>query len=185
MPSYWSVRLRRGCPAAKYSTLLRTCTSNILLFVDEMSNSGFQCALTARYFLCPVAATATCNNVRCGRQRTCLTELETNKPRCSMCQFNCKTLRVKLEGPVCGSDNRTYSTWCHMMQQSCNTGVVIETIHDGACEGKNKKGFETVMFDSLGLNKHHTDGRECLDGFVIRQCQIFVCLQTAQLVSMN
>ncbi|GAB6019973.1 hypothetical protein CHUAL_001500 [Chamberlinius hualienensis] len=84
-------------------------------------------------------AQATCENVKCGKRRKCLTNPSDNIPRCSSCrQFDCRTSRIKLEGPVCGSDNLTYPTWCHMMQQSCRSGIVIETKHNGACEGRKQ-----------------------------------------------
>lgn len=36
-------------------------------------------------------------------------------------------------GPICGANNRTYLSWCHMRKDACATGYVIDTRHSGAC----------------------------------------------------
>lgn len=36
-------------------------------------------------------------------------------------------------GPICGSDNHTYPSWCHMQRESCDTGYVIDTAFPGRC----------------------------------------------------
>ncbi|KAE8746344.1 hypothetical protein FOCC_FOCC007016 [Frankliniella occidentalis] len=36
-------------------------------------------------------------------------------------------------GPLCGSNNRTYLSWCHMRKDACATGYVIDTKHSGVC----------------------------------------------------
>ncbi|KAG1677522.1 Follistatin [Nymphon striatum] len=73
---------------------------------------------------------ATCVSIKCGRGQRCLTELNTLKPRCTQCRFDCKRWG---RDPVCASDNRTYSNWCQMMKRSCQTGIVIEPTKDGPC----------------------------------------------------
>lgn len=38
---------------------------------------------------------------------------------------------------LCASNNHTYTSWCHMMQDACATGEVIETRHAGQCVQQN------------------------------------------------
>jgi hypothetical protein len=37
-------------------------------------------------------------------------------------------------GPICGTNNRTYHSWCHMLKDACATGFVIETKFSGSCD---------------------------------------------------
>lgn len=34
---------------------------------------------------------------------------------------------------VCGKNNITYHSWCHLMKDSCNTGFFIDIKHEGPC----------------------------------------------------
>jgi hypothetical protein len=34
---------------------------------------------------------------------------------------------------LCGSNNKTYSSWCHMVKDACATGYVIDTQAPGHC----------------------------------------------------
>lgn len=34
---------------------------------------------------------------------------------------------------VCGKNNITYHSWCHLMKDSCNTGFFIDLKHEGPC----------------------------------------------------
>lgn len=40
-------------------------------------------------------------------------------------------------GLLCASNNHTYTSWCHMMQDACAIGEVIETRHAGQCAQQN------------------------------------------------
>lgn len=74
---------------------------------------------------------ATCSKVRCRDQQICLNDLDNRRPRCVTCSYRCKPRH--LNGPICGTNNSTYQSWCHMMQDSCSKGYVIETKHSGKC----------------------------------------------------
>ncbi|XP_046399042.1 follistatin-A isoform X2 [Ischnura elegans] len=37
-------------------------------------------------------------------------------------------------GPLCGSNDQTYDSWCQMLKDACATGFVISTKHFGACD---------------------------------------------------
>ncbi|KAG8223407.1 hypothetical protein J437_LFUL003680 [Ladona fulva] len=41
-------------------------------------------------------------------------------------------------GPLCGSNERTYESWCHMLKDACATGFVISTKHRGPCESDGR-----------------------------------------------
>lgn len=40
-------------------------------------------------------------------------------------------------GPICGTNNRTYHSWCHMLKDACATGYIIETKHSGSCHQRS------------------------------------------------
>ncbi|XP_023223098.1 follistatin-like [Centruroides sculpturatus] len=76
-------------------------------------------------------ADATCETVKCRRGKRCLLDPDTKLPRCITCPDRCHWPK---KDPVCASNNFTYSSWCHMMQDSCKLGVLLRTQSDGSCE---------------------------------------------------
>lgn len=85
----------------------------------------------------PCKEGASCDNIQCGVRQACLTDFRTGLPRCTMCSLNCRPRHMF--GPICGTNNTTYHSWCHMMQDACTKGVLVETKHSGKCLGKRKK----------------------------------------------
>lgn len=81
----------------------------------------------------PCRANASCSNVQCRDQQACLTDFNTGLPRCTTCNLNCRPRQMR--GPICATNNVTYHSWCHMMQDSCTKGVVVETKYNGKCDG--------------------------------------------------
>ncbi|XP_019770009.1 follistatin isoform X2 [Dendroctonus ponderosae] len=78
----------------------------------------------------------TCHNIHCQDRQQCLLDMEAGgRPRCVACSISCRP--KLLHGPVCGTNNSTYQTWCHMMQDACSKGYVIDTKHSGKCILKN------------------------------------------------
>lgn len=83
---------------------------------------------------------ATCATVSCKSGQKCLVEKKTGRPRCVTCNLPCpepETLtgrRKDTSGPVCGSNDKTYHSWCHMFMDACATGLVIETKASGPCQ---------------------------------------------------
>uniref|UniRef100_A0A182QX14 Follistatin n=1 Tax=Anopheles farauti TaxID=69004 RepID=A0A182QX14_9DIPT len=94
--------------------------------------------------------TATCETIKCKDRQHCLTDLKTHKPRCVSCSYKCpRTKRQQGYGKpfreaknslyndqyvkLCGTNNRTYHSWCHMQKDSCNTGFYIDVLHSGSC----------------------------------------------------
>lgn len=74
-------------------------------------------------------ANATCDNIKCRDRQQCLIELSSGKPRCVTCNQKCGWQNE----PVCGSNRKTYESWCLMVQDACATGYVIDTMHSGPC----------------------------------------------------
>jgi hypothetical protein len=58
--------------------------------------------------------------------------MHTGHPRCVTCGLRCGG-KDGTGGPICGTNNLTYQSWCHMLQDACATGYVIETKHPGNC----------------------------------------------------
>lgn len=86
----------------------------------------------------PCQESASCNNIHCGQRKICLTDLVTHKPRCISCSFKCPRKRrpqgQKYEDvKICGNNNHTYYSWCHMRRESCNTEFYIDVKHVGTC----------------------------------------------------
>jgi len=79
-------------------------------------------------------------------------EPASGQPRCVTCGLRCKadgappgamnmiTGGGGLAGPICGTNSITYKTWCHMMQDACATGYVIDTKHPGNCTATANSG---------------------------------------------
>lgn len=87
---------------------------------------------------------ASCSNVQCKEHQACLTEITTGHPRCVTCSYRCPKVRSRSRssgfgGPICGTNDRTYTSWCHMLKDACATGYVIETKFPGSCEIGGKK----------------------------------------------
>lgn len=92
-----------------------------------------------------MAANATCKTVRCWEKQKCLVEVDTGYPRCTSCS-ECpnmpgnQTLLIKeMKRTLCGTNNQTYDSWCHMVQDSCRKGYVVETKYPGTCENGDEK----------------------------------------------
>ncbi|XP_071054404.1 follistatin isoform X2 [Onthophagus taurus] len=79
----------------------------------------------------PGSGGATCSRIRCPGTQTCLTDAKTGAPRCVTCVHRCKPRHMS--GPICGTNNYTYPSWCHMMQDACQRGYIVETQHSGQC----------------------------------------------------
>ncbi|KAL0278272.1 UNVERIFIED_CONTAM: hypothetical protein PYX00_000129 [Menopon gallinae] len=98
----------------------------------------------------PCKEKPTCGNIDCRPPQLCLTEPETGQPRCVTCDMDCPRpdsragQRRELGGPICGTNNKTYHSWCHMKKDGCDTGIVIETKSPGVCPGG---GNDTVALE--------------------------------------
>lgn len=86
---------------------------------------------------------ANCDTVRCKDRQICLNDLVTHRPRCVSCSFKCPR-RKRPQGQqsafikICGMNNKSYHSWCHMMRDACNTGYYIDVKHNGVCQNTTK-----------------------------------------------
>ena len=55
-------------------------------------------------------------------------------PRCLSCPESCPLSQRPRH--LCGTDQRTYSSPCHLKQASCLAGAVILRAYKGPCQGK-------------------------------------------------
>lgn len=93
--------------------------------------------------VCVILESATCETVSCKGGQKCLVEEKTGRPRCVTCNLPCPEPNASNNnrgkrgrdtgGPVCGSNDKTYHSWCHMFMDACATGLVIETKASGPC----------------------------------------------------
>lgn len=74
---------------------------------------------------------ATCETVRCQDRQSCLIDFTTKMPRCVSCTSTCRPRHM--HGPICGTNNNTYHSWCEMVSDSCAKGYIINTKHPGKC----------------------------------------------------
>ncbi|XP_055623892.1 uncharacterized protein LOC129767236 isoform X2 [Toxorhynchites rutilus septentrionalis] len=109
---------------------------------------------------------ATCETIKCKDRQHCLTDLRTHKPRCVSCSYKCP--RVKRQQQVrprqfgsggrnqhqpntklCGTNNHTYHSWCHMLKDSCNTGFYIDAQYDGMCSIERSIASPSILTHSV------------------------------------
>lgn len=85
-----------------------------------------------------ISANASCENIRCRKGKRCLIDPNGGPPRCVTCPKQCKLPRTE---SLCATNNYAYQTWCHMMQDACKHGVLLEVKHAGSCQGKLTVSF--------------------------------------------
>ncbi|KAG8176203.1 hypothetical protein JTE90_004741 [Oedothorax gibbosus] len=79
-------------------------------------------------------AAASCDNIRCRKGvQGCLLDTRGGPPRCATCPRHCPQRPGKWE-TLCATNSFTYSSWCHMVQDACKHGVLLEVKHAGPCE---------------------------------------------------
>ena len=76
---------------------------------------------------------STCSSIICSHGLKCRID-ENGSPRC-YCPDNCNEYvhRISSEGPVCGTDNRTYENVCELNKGACRTGDNLTVAYIGEC----------------------------------------------------
>ncbi|XP_053684085.1 uncharacterized protein LOC128734096 [Sabethes cyaneus] len=122
--------------------------------------------------------TATCETIKCKDRQHCLTDLKTHKPRCVSCSYKCPRMkrqqqqqqphqgRIRQLGAnggtghhhrnqhtqphvkLCGTNNHTYHSWCHMLKDSCNTGFYIDVQYNGVCSFDRSLASPSILTHS-------------------------------------
>ena len=77
-----------------------------------------------------------CKNIKCSGSKTCLLD-QNLKPHCVRCRQSCPPVKLGSgSGPVCGVDNITYPSYCHLQRASCLSGRSIQAAYRGDCKRK-------------------------------------------------
>ncbi|XP_028174229.1 follistatin-A, partial [Ostrinia furnacalis] len=79
----------------------------------------------------PCMANATCASIKCGPGQRCMSG-GASGARCVSCGA-CEGGRARRQ--LCGSDARTYASWCQLQRAACHAGRVVDPLHPGACRG--------------------------------------------------
>ncbi|KAM9461277.1 follistatin-related protein 3 isoform 1-T1 [Clarias gariepinus] len=80
-----------------------------------------------------------CSNVVCPGTHTCVTD-QTNSAHCVMCRTAQCPMPVVNSQTICGNDNITYPSACHLRRATCFFGRSIGVRHYGHC--RSKEGSE-------------------------------------------
>ena len=123
-----------------------------------------------------------CASVDCPSQSVCVLDSE-RKPHC-----RCGDICPSDFQPVCGSDGRSYSSQCHLLQEACRSQRQLRILYKGLCETgkvfssfyKKKKLYSYALFNqiiggsqSLTVTLRLTRVRLECRLFVIDQIQVY------------
>lgn len=92
-----------------------------------------------------MSCTESCSNVVCPGTHTCVTD-QTNSAHCVMCRTTPCPIAMPSEQPICGNDNITYPSACHLRRATCFLGRSIGVRHYGHCNSKATKTPVTFYF---------------------------------------
>ncbi|XP_030290340.1 follistatin-related protein 3 isoform X2 [Sparus aurata] len=79
-----------------------------------------------------------CSNVVCPGTHTCVTD-QTNSAHCVMCRTTPCQISMLSEQAICGNDNITYPSACHLRRATCFLGRSIGVRHYGHCNNPPRK----------------------------------------------
>ncbi|XP_014205282.1 follistatin-A [Copidosoma floridanum] len=120
-----------------------------------------------------------CSSVQCRPGQLCLQEAGTSRPRCVTCLYRCprsreltrernrrREHRDNSPPALCASNNLTYPSWCHIIKESCFTGIVLETRHAGPCNAKDPPPFHSssIRISNAGSKKKNYNHTGKSDG---------------------
>ncbi len=92
--------------------------------------------------LCPAES---CSNVVCPGTHTCVTD-QTNSAHCVMCRTTPCPIPMVSEQAICGNDNITYPSACHLRRATCFLGRSIGVRHYGHCNSRATNAPSTSSF---------------------------------------
>ncbi|XP_039908600.1 follistatin-related protein 3 [Simochromis diagramma] len=79
-----------------------------------------------------------CSSVVCPGTHTCVTD-QTNSAHCVMCRTAPCPIPMPSEHRICGNDNVTYPSACHLRRATCFLGRSIGVRHYGHCNSPSRK----------------------------------------------
>ncbi|RWS26190.1 follistatin-A-like protein, partial [Leptotrombidium deliense] len=76
-----------------------------------------------------------CEKIRCQGSKTCIVD-QNLTPHCVKCTKNCPKVNITNDASklVCGADNQTYASDCHLKQAACLRGKAIQMAYKGECK---------------------------------------------------
>ncbi|KAL4608063.1 follistatin-related protein 3 [Arapaima gigas] len=83
-----------------------------------------------------------CSSVVCPGSTTCVTD-QTGSAHCVMCRMEPCPSPLSTESPICGNDNVTYASTCHLRRATCFQGHSIGLRHSGPCTGEPRGAART------------------------------------------
>nr|XP_057929632.1 follistatin-related protein 3 isoform X2 [Doryrhamphus excisus] len=104
-----------------------------LICVLDVSTLTVSCHVSP-LFLC----VESCSNVVCPGTHTCVTD-QTNSAHCVMCRSTPCPKPLPSEQAICGNDNITYPSACHLRRATCFLGRSIGVRHYGHCNSPPRK----------------------------------------------
>ncbi|GBP62874.1 Follistatin [Eumeta japonica] len=87
-------------------------------------------------------ANATCATIRCGVGQRCAAG-GASGARCVSCG-GCGAGGGGTRRRLCGSDRRTYASWCRLQRAACDRGQAVDPLHVGPCAGASSKISDRV-----------------------------------------
>ncbi|XP_026320851.1 follistatin-A [Hyposmocoma kahamanoa] len=93
----------------------------------------------------PCIANATCATVTCNAGQRCMSG-GASGARCVSCG-SCGGGSGGSRRPLCGSDARTYPSWCRLQRAACHAGRVVDPMHPGPCTGSKNITNNSVNFE--------------------------------------
>lgn len=91
-------------------------------------------------------ANATCSSVSCSSGQRCVSG-GASGVRC----VSCGTCAGGRRKPLCGSDRRTYPSWCRLQRATCRAGRVVDPLHRGPCK-EAVNVTDNMMTNARGLS---------------------------------
>ncbi|XP_075980949.1 follistatin [Anticarsia gemmatalis] len=89
----------------------------------------------------PCIANATCASITCGAGQRCVAG-GASGARC----VSCGACGAAARRQLCGSDARTYPSWCRLQRAACHIGRVVDPLHTGPCKA-NKNITDNSVID--------------------------------------
>lgn len=105
-------------------------------FTHKKQNITLSFFANSRPFFVP--RTESCSSVVCPGTHTCVTD-QTNSAHCVMCRTTPCPIPMLSEQAICGNDNITYPSACHLRRATCFLGRSIGVRHYGHCNSKATK----------------------------------------------